>query len=185
MTRLDELRLQLYQQADLSLDWIQWCRGSGIDFDEVQAHCGVVVGCNVVFDDSGFYLKRTGTSSVAVEALGEDAETVMDVVAWPREAPERFQRAIGWADGLGVSQVTNSASYFGGQPLLVHRTPLRWLQAACRGVVVLDRRSAPRWLGEALGQIAGEDVEHGRQLARMLHGYFDRRRIVAPVRRAA
>jgi hypothetical protein len=185
VSRLDEVRLQLYAEADLSLEWIRWCRGTGINFDEATAHAGVVIGCRLVFDDSGFHLDRAGTRSVAIEALGEDAETVIDVVAWPLEEPDRFRRAIGWAAGLGISQVTNPASYFGGRPLLVHRTPLRWLQAGCCGVVVLDRHSAPRWLGEALGRIAGEDVGHGRQLARMLHGSFDRRRIVAPVRRAA
>jgi hypothetical protein len=74
VSRLDEVRLQLYAEADLSLEWIRWCRGTGINFDEATAHAGVVIGCRLVFDDSGFHLDRAGTRSVAIEALGEDAE---------------------------------------------------------------------------------------------------------------
>jgi hypothetical protein len=52
---------------------------------------------------------------------------------------------------------------------------------------VLDPEEAPAWLGWALGNICGEDIEHAREIARILHGYFDRKRILAPVgtRRAA
>jgi hypothetical protein len=63
--------------------------------------------------------------------------------------------------------------------LMVHRTPMDWLRARCCGIVILNER-APMHLAEALGPIAGADVEHAREIAKLLHGLVPRRNILAP-----
>jgi hypothetical protein len=65
--------------------------------------------------------------------------------------------------------------------LLIHRTPLAWLKAGCLGAVILNRLTAPIWLGAAMGPIAGENLEHARELARLLHPHVSPRRIIAPL----
>jgi hypothetical protein len=123
--------------------------------------------------------------AVVMEVFEADGETVADLVAWQLQRPEKFGTALGRAEALGIGQVDNPATYHAGAPLLVHRTPLGWLQHGCRGTVILNPMSAPRWLGACPGQIAAEDVEHGRELARLLHPYFPPARILVPQLRGA
>jgi hypothetical protein len=67
-----------------------------------------------------------------------DDETPVDLIAWPPLQPARIFRYLGKAVVLGFSQLYDPASYFAGGVLPVHRTPLDWLAAGCRGIVVLD-----------------------------------------------
>lgn len=129
-----------------------------------------------------FHFDPAGELAVVVEALeiehGERWQ--VDHVAWPLDRPSEFATAIGHADMLGADQVDNPASFFGGRPLPILRTPLAWLRAGCRGVVVLDERRAGARLAAALGNLAGEGEEHARQIARMTVGMFSPQRIVFP-----
>lgn len=129
-----------------------------------------------------FLIDPAGELAAVIEALEmEHGERwLVDHVAWPVERPSEFAMAAGRADLLGSDQVDNPASFFGGRPLFVHRTPLSWLRAGCRGVVVLDERRAGARLAGALGNLAGEDEEHARQIARITAGMFSPRRIVFP-----
>lgn len=129
-----------------------------------------------------FHFDPAGELAVVVEALEiEHGERwIVDHVAWPNDRPSEFATAAGRADLLGADQVDNPASSYGGRPLLVHRTPLSWLRASCQGVVVLDERRAGARLAGALGNLAGEDEEHARQIARLTAGMLSPRRIVFP-----
>ena len=129
-----------------------------------------------------FHFDPTGEPAVVIEALEiEHGERwLVDHVAWPIGRPSEFAPAAGRADLLGADQVDNPASFFGARPLLVHRTPLCWLRAGCSGAVVLNERRAGARLAGALGNLAGEDDEHARQIARITAGMFSPRRIVFP-----
>ena len=120
-----------------------------------------------------------------IEVFDEDGETTVDLMAWPLDKPDQFACALGRADGLGLWQVRNPATYFAGRPLQVWRTPLAWLQASCLGAVVFDTSSARSWLSAAPGLIAGQDIAHARGLARLLHPFVEPTRILAPLREAA
>ena len=126
--------------------------------------------------------ERDAEPGAVVEAVATDAETI-DFVAWSTSDPAKFATLLGIADALGEEHVSNPATYFGGQALRVWRTPLRWLQSQCRGVAILNPASTPRWLAAARGPIAGEDIDHAREIARRLCPYFDPGRIGFPRRR--
>lgn len=176
-------RMDMYERAEPSEDWLRYMSANSINIVEAYAHVNIlaVTGAEF-FEGRRFDFSSNGVQTAVIEVLGDDAETVVDLCAWPVDRPQDFATALGRADGLGVWQVQNPATYIGGRPLLVHRTPLEWLQTECRGVVILNEHSAPRWLAPASGPIAGQDVVHARSIARMLAGYFDPESILAPVK---
>ena len=185
---LREILVDFYARVEWSQELAAWQAEnlpngeivSLLPFIGMMAHCRVrfFPGRRFDFDDEGI-------PAIVIEVLGEDASTPVDLVAWPARRPDKFAPAIGHAAGLGVFRIRDPATYFGDEPLKVYRTPLAWLQASCDGVVILNSITAPSWLGEALGAIAGEDINHARALARLLRGYFDIARIVAPIVEAA
>lgn len=105
----------------------------------------------------------------------------VDFVAFSLANPTKFATAMGKGVALGLANVENLASCY-KNPLRVWKTPLRWLQKECQGCVILEPRSSPNWLGECPGEISGETLEHSQAIGRMLHGLFDKRRIVAPLK---
>ena len=177
-----ELRADLYERADCGLAWLNYVRAEAIDLTATYPFIGILAVTRVkLFPGRRFDFDDDGIPAAVCEVISDDAETVVDLVAWPLHQPSKFATALGVADGLGTDQVRNPASYFAGQHLTVHRTPLRWLKAGCRGTVILNFATAPRWLGAALGSIAGEDLGHARELARLLHPYIEPSRVLAPL----
>jgi len=170
--------------------WQDYVCKQGIDLTAAYAFIGILAVTPVAFLPPGRFdfvddaAADAEMAAVCEVVLGAEAE-VVDLCAWSCADPTRFATARGVADALGGDQVENPATYFGGRPLLVHRSPLAWIKSGCRGCVILNRRSAPDWLAPAPGRIAGEDIDHARELARLLRGYVDLERIVAPLKVAA
>ncbi len=190
ISNLDAMRLELYERgAPPSREWLEYKRALGIDHDTIAAHAGVLCVlplqyfANRTFD----FVDEDGILSAICEVLDTDGETTVDLAAWPLHRPEKIATVTGYGDALGFWQVENPATYFGGAALRIHRTADAWFRAGCCGVVPLNLASAPRWLSCAPGNLLAEDRDHGWQIARAMHGYFEPRRILAPVnsRRAA
>jgi hypothetical protein len=100
---------------------------------------------------------------------GDDAETPIGLVAWCCDQPGEIYRYPDDLPCLGLDQLGNPASYFAGNALPVHRTVPAWLQAGCRGVVILDHdvfweelRALP--YRDQGYRLLVEDVPHGREL---------------------
>jgi hypothetical protein len=129
-----------------------------------------------------FHIDPAGELAVVIEALEiEHCERLLvDLVAWPVDRPSEFAMEGGRTDLLGGDQIDNPASFFGGKPLRVHRHPLSWLRAGCRGVVVLDERRAGPRLAAALGNLLAEDLDHARALHRMMGRAFPTNKIRVP-----
>jgi hypothetical protein len=164
-------------------------REIGADWRTIEAECGCLVVAPVKYaaDRTFDFIEpdeRGGVMSAVVECLDEDRIDPIDLCAWPLSRPEKFATYLRRADGLGVHAPTDGF-YFGDGALHVFRTPEAWLRAHCYGAAILNSMNAPRWLASAKGKIAAEDVEHGREIARALHGFFDPRRILAPLPRSA
>ncbi|WP_018407677.1 hypothetical protein [Methylocystis rosea] len=160
-------------------------REIGTDWRTIEAACGCLVVAPVKYaaDRTFDFLEpheRGGVMSAVIECFGADRVDTIDLCAWPLNRPEKFATYLRRADGLGVHAPVDGY-YFGGGGLHVFRTPEAWLRAHCYGSVILNSANAPRWLAAAKGNIAAEDVEHGREIARALHGFFDPRRILAPL----
>ncbi len=129
-----------------------------------------------------FHFDPAGDLAVVIEALEiERGEPwLVDLVAWPVDQPSKFATAAGRADLLGADQIDNPASFYGGRPLRVHRHPLSWLRAGCQGVVGLDERRAGVRLAGALGNLLAEDLDHARELHRLMGRAFPTSRLRVP-----
>ncbi len=178
-------RVELVRRAEPTPEWIWYVTAENIDL-HVYTFIGILAVTRArFFPDRRFDFCDDGIPVAVCEVLGDDAETVIDLVAWPVTRPDKFATALGAASGLGADQAKKPSTFFAGQPLLIHRTPLGWIKAGCLGAVILNRLTAPIWLGAALGPIAGENLEHARELARLLHPHVSPSRILAPLPGAA
>ncbi|WP_024279359.1 hypothetical protein [Xanthobacter sp. 126] len=104
--------------------------GEALDLRIVKTFAGSLTLARCAFSPPPrrFHIDPAGELAGVVEVLEiEHGERwLVDHVAWPVDQPSEFATAAGRADLLGADQVDNPASFFGGRPLLVHRTPLGW-----------------------------------------------------------
>lgn len=180
-------RAELLCRAEPTIDWLDYVRNNAIDLPTVCRFAGLIAVTHCVFFDHGRFdfadpAEREAEAAAVIEALGDDGETVIDLVAWAVEQPGRFARLFGDVAVLGADRVGNPASYFAGQHLQIYKTPLRWLQAGCAGAVVIDPHGARIVLRRAVGPIAGEDIQHARALQKLSHMLASR--VLAPLRAA-
>lgn len=181
-TPLDDLRNRFYRQAQYTAELQAYACNHGLDLGALAARDVVIGICRVRwFPGERFdFAEEYSSEAVVMEVVEEDAETVVDLVAWPMWRPDKFGTALGRADAIGLDQVRNPSTFVHDQALMVRRTPLRWLQAGCIGCVILNPSTAHRWLAAAIGAIAAEDADHGRELGRLLHPFFPVSRILVP-----
>lgn len=138
-------------------------------------------GFEFAFDGGGEFWVVMEVTEVHLMPPNDQPEiVVVDLLAFDPNCPSRWVTAMGKARGLGVSNAANPACWSKG-PMRVWKTPLRWLQEGCSGVVILDSRSVSSWLGNCPGCIAGENKRHSSELTQLLGFWFDRRRIHAPL----
>jgi hypothetical protein len=163
-------RDDLYSRAGPTPEWFDYTKANGIDPKTCYPFCGLLAVTACVFFSGRFQFagvnEDDAETSAVIECLGEDAETILDLCAWPFSDPARFATMFCTALALGIDRIANPASYFLGRHLQLHRTPLRWLQADCDGAVILDHATAHLWLNRALGPVAGEDREHAEAIRR-------------------
>jgi hypothetical protein len=114
------------------------------------------------------------------EAFGDDGETTIDLVAWPLNRPEHVLTMFGCCGLLGLWEAVSAAGTVFNFPLPVHRTPLDWLQAECRGAAVVNSRLAGPLLLNIPAGITARDVRHGRELKTMLDAATPHTRVVVP-----
>jgi hypothetical protein len=190
MGPVDAMRWDVLQRGPAE-DFRAYHRALAIDEPSVNARCGLVWTQKLqFFPELGrlFDLDydEPGEPAVIIECIDADGLTRIDLCAWPVGRPQAFALAFGHADLLGLAHLQSPASYFGGDPVThVWRTPERWLYQGCEGVVLLNGTSAPPVLAGAPGYLIAEDAAHARELARLLHPFFEHRRILVPQPRRA
>jgi len=114
----------------------------------------------VVFDDAGrFEFKRwadgDGVGALIILARSRIGEP-MDLVAWT-PGDNRLAAWFGYAGLLGEDTVPLH------ETVRVHRSPMTWLRASRRGVVLINPARAARALQDA-GSLQAEDLEHAKAL---------------------
>jgi hypothetical protein len=142
-TRGMALALEFNLRSEPQLELARWLESKGVDVPHALNLAGPIVEHDVVvFPGAMFDFAAAGSAdsvrAIVHLAVGEDAETPIDLVAWTRERPDRILRCLGVAQAIGIDQLFNPASYFAGRPLRVYRSVLAWLAASCDGVVPLD-----------------------------------------------
>jgi hypothetical protein len=103
-----------------------------------------VSGATVRFDGATFDLDHEGERALTFRA--EDRGEVIDLIAWqPRTGTVASWR--GQAFCLGdKDDIFNPATYFAGDVLRVHATPLDWLLAEREGIVIVRPGLASAYL---------------------------------------
>jgi hypothetical protein len=112
--------------------------------------------------------------------MDEDGVTPFDVVVFSIREPSRFATMLGLGAVLGAGEIMNPATYWGGTPCRLLRTPLEWLREGIEFcAVVLDPSLAKPILDWAPGDLAATDNRHADELVDM--GVVDPARLVVPV----
>lgn len=184
-----DLLLAYADLVEAALPSADYCRTNGIEYAATVPACGGVHLAEVQPDGRTFEAREGGIMAAWVEAMAEDAEQVLDVVAWPVDQPAHWWTLSGFAPALGMAASVNAASYALGGALRLHRTPLAWLQAGCEGACIVDPVAGPRWLLDVEPpRIAVEDEAHAAEVDAMRRSAlatFAAPRILVPVARAA
>lgn len=150
---------------------------------------GAATVCKIADCGSGkFDFDESGFPALVCEALAEDAETTIDLVAWPLDRPAHVMTMFGKCGLLGAFDAFNPATYCMGTPLIMHKTPLDFFKSGYRGAAIVTPKLAARQMIDISGQIAARDHRHGRELKTLIDSVIPRDRVVIPaqsVRRAA
>jgi len=177
--RLGPMRRQFYDLGEWTPDARDYARRHRLDLDLVRAHAGhfAVMLCKFFRNNDGsrvFQFAPDGVPAAVIEALGGDGHSVVDLVAWPTEAPWQFATAIEEADVLGAWQMLQR----GGAPLAVFDTPLAWLKAGCTDCVPISPDWSGYWLDRAGGPFVAQSVDGGRAVRDLLGPRAVRHRIL-------
>jgi hypothetical protein len=121
--------------------------------------------------DGDLWEPATDGAGVFILGVNEHPdEGLIDIVAFKPSNPARWYLRLGNAVVLGLHNAR--LAVFKEEPVLVHATPLDWLRAECRGVVVLD------WTADILSRLEGygclaADRDTGQRLERAFHRHIN------------
>lgn len=143
--------------------FIQW----GVSPQSLSAGYPVLAS-EVVFLPNGYFeFFEECPDAVAEKAfllIAQNYGGPVDIVAWQPKT-NRIALWLNRAIALGEEQFWGPR--FDDAPLPVWRTPMKWLAAGRRGLVILHPRQAFHLLGN-LPAIVAEDLEHGTELELLL-----------------
>jgi hypothetical protein len=190
LTAGEALCYEFNARSEPQIELSGWLEGQGVDVSNAWNVAGPILEHDViVFTHRMFDFAEPGrpdsVRAVVHVAYDDDAETPIDLVAWTREKPHEVFRCLGSACAIGIDRLFNTASYFAGRPLRVHRTPLAWLAAGCDGIVPLDYSAIRNRISWSLRdfdeyRLAAESLAHGRALREALAPLPARVRILVP-----
>jgi hypothetical protein len=179
-----EARAELDALAVTSVECVAYLRSNRIDPSVIVGFAGAhAVAPIFEFDRGRFdFLGGYGdpVSGFICEVFAEDGETSIDLVAWPVDRPGHVLTMFGRAPMLGLWAAFNPATYYLGKPLVMHRTPLDWLRAGCRGAAIVDRGLAGRTFIDLPGPVLGQDRQHCRELVAIARSMVDEKMFVMP-----
>jgi hypothetical protein len=163
--------------------FLAYVRSHRLDILAIGWHVGVTAVMPIKdHPGSRFDFADDGELAFVCECYAADGETVTDVVAWRLDAPERPMTMFGRCGLLGLWQANAPGTYFMSGTLVLHRSPLLWLQAGCNGAAIVDRHMAGRQLLDIPGRISAEDKAHGREIAALLRAAADiDNKVIAPL----
>ena len=160
-----------------------YCRAAGIDWLSTEAATGGLFLAPVVADPPrSFLIDPAGTVAVVIDALNEGG-SVVDLVSWRPGFPANWRTFSGRATALGLQGASVPFTY--NNPLRLWRTPERWCQAGCRGLVPLHLGRTLRWLLDHDGTVttlAPEDENHAAEIAAARRTIVDSQRILVPAK---
>jgi hypothetical protein len=138
----------------------------------VPVHATVkVTGPSFEFSDSGrsAYVMPVRTISLLGPEGADPIEvirdgSIVDLIAFHPAHPDLWALRHGLANWLGAVE----PQYLDPDPVPVWRTPLAWLRAGCRGLVLLGDRASQYRILTLLHSIVAEDDGHAAELRCLL-----------------
>jgi hypothetical protein len=170
-----------YARAWAHPEYAAYLRRHRINVERISSYAGATGMMSIVDCGNGRFDWCGGgevTTGFICEALDEDCEAVVDLVAWPVDRPRHLLTMFGRASLLGLWEAQNPATYYLDQPLRMHREALGWLQSGCKGAAVAHEVRAARILIDLPGKIAAEDWKHKRELERIIAGVLGKGKVV-------
>ena len=164
--RVQRTALELFASEEVNLNALKVLRKQGVKLDAVQDRCGPICLRRIFVEDGAGLFEfddELGEPAFVMAVHGTDAETVVDLVAWPIRWPEVFGTFFNFAGILGADAVVDPASFI-EEPCPIWASPLAWLQSGLRGCVVLEPRLAATILRQAHGFFQCESREHAKWL---------------------
>lgn len=167
------------------IDWL--CRRHGVSVTGLVDPDPVLTAEVAISADGLFEMGEDApveaplTRCLMILARGEGG-VPLDVIAWHVETGT-VASWLGLCPVLGLADARFGPRLSTEGTLPVHRTPLGWLQAERRGLVIVDRSQAD--LLNGLGPFACEDDAHGREMHALLTRPRPAPHIVVPRARAA
>lgn len=178
---------EIYDQERPRLATVDYLAEHDIDVNVVAGFCGPPTVLPItLLPNRRFDLPDHGADTVegvVIEVRGEDGETVIDLVAWPVADLTDVRTLCGVAPIVGLWNALNPSTYFLDHPLVIHRTPLAWLQADCEGAAVVIPEMAARIfldIRDMGGRIGAQDADHAHELRKILQALVDQIEIVMP-----
>src|SRR5262245_57618604 len=149
-----------HQKLDLIL------KRQGVDHKAIADRTGPLCLRRALIDEATFEIDDDLGEPAFVMAVHDvDAQSLVDLIAWPIWRPQEFATYFGFAAVLGGDAALNPASYI-GEPCPIWSMPLSWLQANLRGCVVLNPLLAGPILAAAPCVFQCEGREHAKWLVR-------------------
>lgn len=128
---------------------------------------GIAVHGNDRFD-----FDPLGIKAVVFEAIGEDGETPIDLVAWPIDFPWQVLTMFGRCGLIGAFYAFNPATYYAGSVMPIYRSPVELFRSGSGGAAIAVPQIAARQLIDLPGPVVAQDLRHGIELQRMLEKNF-------------
>lgn len=143
---------------------------NALDPEVIKRNCVTLGVLPVAFDGRGYFEFDDDDGGERAPFIGVlEAGELIDICAWRPDDPRSLATQDGCAFALGIDQLTDPLSWFAGERLMVHRSPLRWLKAGCRGIVPLNHEFGFVALRRALGDLEAEDEEHAFVLDELIN----------------
>jgi hypothetical protein len=142
---------------------LQWLLEQGVPFDALYALRSAWVN----FDGDTFNFDPECSDDPVLLFGCEDRGEVIDLAAWSaRENTFATWRSTAFCLG-DLDQCFNPATWFDGDGLHIHRTPLDWLKAGRDGIVILNPKLCWAYLRNVPRAICA-DIEHGEEVKRWI-----------------
>jgi hypothetical protein len=145
-------------------DELRWLLSQGVE-EAAMSHPWIIRGGMVQFDDDTFEFVSTGVQAIIFRT--EDCGETIDLVAWH----SRTGRLASWRGVtfcLGdLEQLFNPATWFMGDALRLHQSPLDWLRSGRDGIVILRPGMAHAYLAQC-PRLVCADAAYARRVERWL-----------------
>jgi hypothetical protein len=121
---------------------IGWLLDHGVSLESLEADPCSIAATKVRFDDRFFIPDPDGENALIFRA--EDRGEVVDLIAWHTS---KIASLLGLGFCIGdLEQTFCPSSWFAGGGLHIHNTPLEWLLAGRRGIVIVEPRYVHTYL---------------------------------------